>query len=339
MVAFDGGDEPARMLDGLPVESIHSDLTGALNLTAARRLPENQGIAFQGPVVVGPFDIPPEVAQTMLGQLNPHLRPNSDVIFHVSNAADITGRSRGWYIIDFGQLSLEEAALYEKPFEYVRTYIKPFRDQNRDRQRREYWWRHGRSGSELRQSLVGKSRQIATPEVSKHRVFAWVPADTVVTQTIKTFVREDDYFFGVLHSKAHELWALRMGTSLEDRPRYTPTTTFETFPFPWPPGSEPAGDARVEAIAEAARRLVELRDNWLNPPGASEADLKKRTLTNLYNARPSWLDNAHAALDRAVFTAYGWPGTLSDDEVLERLLALNLARSGAARPVAPPGRS
>jgi hypothetical protein len=131
-----------------------------------------------------------------------------------------------------------------------------------------------------------------------------------------------------------------MGTSLEDRPRYTPSTTFETFPFPWPPGSEPEGDARVEAIAEAARRLVELRNNWLNPPDASEADLKKRTLTNLYNARPTWLDNAHAALDKAVFAAYGWPGTLTDAEVLERLLALNLARAGTntaapAQPVSP----
>jgi hypothetical protein len=80
---------------------------------------------------------------------------------------------------------------------------------------------------------------------------------------------------------------------------------------------------------------VELRNNWLNPPDASEADLKKRTLTNLYNARPSWLDNAHAALDQAVFAAYGWPDTLTDAEVLERLLALNLARSGAAASSGP----
>jgi hypothetical protein len=100
--------------------------------------------------------------------------------------------------------------------------------------------------------------------------------------------RSDSYFFGVLHSKCHELWALRLGTSLEDRPRYTPTTTFETFPFPWPPGHEPQDDPRVQAIAQAARELVEKRDAWLNPPGAGEAELKKRTLTNLYNQRPTW---------------------------------------------------
>jgi hypothetical protein len=118
-----------------------------------------------------------------------------------------------------------------------------------------------------------------------------------------------------------------MGTSLEDRPRYTPTTTFETYPFPWPPGHEPQDDQRVQAIAAAAKALVEWRDAWLNPPGLPEAELKKRTLTNLYNARPPELAGLHATLDAAVFAAYGWPAELSDEEILERLLALNLGRS------------
>jgi hypothetical protein len=74
--------------------------------------------------------------------------------------------------------------------------------------------------------------------------------------------------------------------------------------------------------------LVELRDNWLNPPDASEIELAKRTLTNLYNLRPQWLQNAHATLDAAVAAAYGWPGNLAEDEVLGRLLALNRERSG-----------
>jgi hypothetical protein len=143
------------------------------------------------------------------------------------------------------------------------------------------------------------------------------------------FARDDDYFFGVLHAKPHELWALRMGTSLEDRPRYTPSTTFETFPFPWPPGREPQDDPRVTAITTAGRELVEKRDRWLNPEGADEATLKKRTLTNLYNERPTWLDLAHKKLDRAVLDAYGWPHDLSDEEILSRLLALNLERAAA----------
>jgi len=137
---------------------------------------------------------------------------------------------------------------------------------------------------------------------------------------IIAFARDDDYTFGVLHSQAHELWALRMGTSLEDRPRYTPTTCFETFPFPKPTDEQRAG------IAEAAYRLDELRRNWLNPEGASEAELKKRTLTNLYKQRPTWLANAHARLDATVFAAYGWPEDTADEDILKNLLALNLER-------------
>jgi hypothetical protein len=124
-----------------------------------------------------------------------------------------------------------------------------------------------------------------------------------------------------------------MGTSLEDRPRYTPTTCFETFPLPWPPGQEAWRDPRVHAIAQAARALDEARTAWLNPPDADEATLKKRTLTNLYNQRPTWLQNAHAALDEAVAEAYGWgndwrAGVLTDDEILARLFKLNQERAG-----------
>ena len=116
-------------------------------------------------------------------------------------------------------------------------------------------------------------------------------------------------------------WAQAMGTQLESRPRYTPTTCFEPFPFPEPE------DTQRAAIADAAVRLNELRESWLNPKGATESQLKNRTLTNLYNQRPAWLANAHATLDAAVAAAYGWPASLPDAEILERLLALNLERS------------
>lgn len=112
-------------------------------------------------------------------------------------------------------------------------------------------------------------------------------------------------------------------------PSYSSSRTFETFPFPWPPGQEPTEDPRVVAISEAAKKLDQLRTNWLNPPGVSADDLKKRTLTNLYNQRPHWLDLAHKQLDAAVLDAYGWPHDLADAEILERLLALNLSRPPA----------
>jgi hypothetical protein len=187
----------------------------------------------------------------------------------------------------------------------------------------------------MRTVLAKLRRYIVTPVTSKHRIFAWLDSAVLPDITLSVFARDDDYFFGVLHSRPHELWSLRTGTTLEDRPRYTPTTTFETYPFPWPPGTEPQGDPRVEAIADGARELVERRDQWLNPEGASEAELKKRTLTNLYNDRPTWLALAHERLDRAVLDAYGWPHDLSDEELLERLLALNLERGSVRKDAEP----
>ena len=108
--------------------------------------------------------------------------------------------------------------------------------------------------------------------------------------------------------------------------RYTPSSTFQTFPFPWPPGDEPKDDARVVSIAVAASELVNKRAAWLNPPGASATELKKRTLTNLYNENPTWLQDAHRDLDEAVFAVYGWPKDLSDQDILARLLQLNEQR-------------
>ncbi len=168
-------------------------------------------------------------------------------------------------------------------------------------------------------------RAILLPlDVSKHRLFVWIALTCCADSATIVFARDDDYFFGVLHSRVHELWARAMGTQLREAEsgfRYTPTTTFETFPFPWPPGQEPAGDPRVEAIAAAARELVAKRDAWLTAPAparpsgspseACEGLGARGTLTALYNARPAWLDLAHRALDAAVLDAYGWPHDLS----------------------------
>jgi type II restriction/modification system DNA methylase subunit YeeA len=334
MVGFDGGDDATRMLDGQPATAISSSLATSIDLTKALRLSENSDLSFMGVTPAGAFDIPEALARSWMAlPLNPNGRPNSDVLRPYLNGQDITARSRGVWTIDFGLMTNNEAALFEAPFEHLGKHVYPVRSLNRRASYARNWWRYAETRPEMRRAVESLDRFIVTPRVSKHRLFVWVPTGTLIDSATFLFAREDDYFFGVLHSKPHELWALRTGTSLEDRPRYTPTTTFETFPFPWPPGREPLDDALVEAIAAAARELVYLRDAWLNPPGASEAELKKRTLTNLYNARPTWLDNAHKQLDAAVFAAYGWPRELADEEILERLLALNLERAGMMRDI------
>ena len=256
------------------------------------------------------------------------------------------------WIVDFGaSMSEASAALYEAPFAHVVEHVKPLRLRQRREKRRKYWWRHGETHLGLWRALDGLTRFIATPTVAKHWLFVWLDSRICPDHQLIAVARDDDTTFGILHSRFHEAWSLRLGTSLEDRPRYTPTTTFETFPFPNGlspdiPAADYAEDPRARTIAEAARRLVERRNRWLNPPewvewvhepvpgfpkrviARSEAaaeDLRKRTLTNLYNARPQWLDDAHVALDATVAAAYGWSPDITEDEALRELLMMNQA--------------
>jgi hypothetical protein len=322
-VGQDDGSQAERALDGYPVASINANLTTGLDLTQARRLKENFGISFQGPVKVGPFEIDEVAAKQMLATPNPDGRSNADVVRPWLNGKDLTTRLRNMSIIDFGEMPVEEAALYEAPFEYVRERVRPMRLLGRRAGRAKRWWLLGETVPALRRVLADLERFICTPRVAKHRLFAWVPGGTMPDSAVVAIARDDDYTFGILHSRVHEAWARGMGTQLrevESGFRYTPTTCFETFRFPRP------NDAQREAIAEAARELDRLRNGWLNPAGLTDDQLAKRTLTNLYNARPAWLAQAHERLDAAVLAAYGWPADIDREDLLARLLALNLAR-------------
>jgi type II restriction/modification system DNA methylase subunit YeeA len=335
MVGFDDSTQKERTLDGKVVSSINANLTSEIDLTKAKRLSENTKLSFMGDTKGGPFDIGDATAQTLLNRpINPNGRPNSDVIHPWINGSDIAGRRRGMWIIDFGIDTPEnEASLYEAPFEYAQQYVRPERVSNQREIYRERWWLHARPRPAFREAVRGLTRYIATPRVSKHRLFVWVSTDVLPDSALIAIARDDDYMFGVLHSRIHELWARQMGTQLrevESGFRYTPETTFETFSFPWPPRNEPKDEPRLDAIATAARDLANKRDAWLNPPGASAKDLKERTLTNLYNLSPSWLKGAHRELDDAVFAAYGWSKDVTDQEILTRLLGLNAERFAAS---------
>ena len=350
------GNRDGARLDDKPVTTIHADLmAGAgIDLASAHPLVENAKTAFQGITKGGAFDVPGDTARSWLPLPNPNVQSNAIVVRPWRNGMDIARRCADNWIVDFAECTENEAAQFEAPFAHVLKYVKPERDTNAEKNTRERYWLFKRSGAEMKRAIFGRLRFIATPEVSKHRVFVWLAPGIVPDKNLVVFARDDDTTFGVLHSRFHEVWALHLGTSLEDRPRYTSTTTFETFPFPegLTPKMLPENftNPQGRAIAEAAKQLNELRENWLNPPEwiermpeivpgfpdriqakpEHESDLKKRTLTNLYNARPAWLDNAQKALDAAVAQAYGWNDytpEVSDEEILRRLLELNQRRA------------
>jgi type II restriction/modification system DNA methylase subunit YeeA len=369
MIGFDNGVERSRILDGKSVAGINSNLTATGgDITTAHRLTANIDIAFMGDTKVGPFEFPESTALSLLRTSNPNARPSSNVIRPWVNGMDVTRRPQNLWNVDFTPgMNEVESAQYEGPFEYIRAHVRPVRATARSGDRTGVaWWIHQRPRPDMRTKIQGLARFIATPTVSKHRLFAWLTNPTLPDHQLIVFARDDDYFFGVLHSRFHEVWARAQGTQVREREsgfRYTPTSCFETFPFP-----EATADQKIN-ISAAAKELNELRENWLNPsewttmrvlefPGSIDGPwsrfvvdpdargmgnvrysrveprdddcakkLAKRTLTNLYNERPAWLRNAHAKLDAAVAAAYGIDLNLTDDQILENLLALNIERA------------
>ena len=359
------GREPAvaPILDGVAVPAIHADLTaGAANLTTARPLLENLGVAFMGDTKGGAFDVPGALArQWLMLPGNANGRPNADVLRPWKNGMDVTRRPSDTWIIDFGwKMSEADAAFYAAPFGHIATHVRPVRLTNKREAYARSWWRHVEPRPGMHAALHKIARFIVTPEAGKHRIFAWMTRPIIPDHQLQVIARDDDTTFGLLHSAWHLMWVRALGSPYGSHPtarRYNISRTFETFPFP--DGLTPniaaakyAGDPRAVAIAGAAQALSAARDRWLNPPelvdiapevvlgfpdwlvpkdAAAAVTLKGRTLTALYNMRGTpegtWLDNLHRALDKAVAAAYGWPADISTDDVLCRLLALNQSRA------------
>lgn len=370
-----------KNLNGQPVALIYSNLTGVtdlkdLDLSRAKSLAENLNLAYSGFKMNGSFDVDGDTARWWFTLKNVNHLPNSKVVRPYVNAKDIVGRDRGQYVIDFTGMTKEEASLFEMPFNWVEKEVKLERKSKREKKLQEDYWLHERPRPAMNKAINGLKRFIATPMVSKYRLFVWLPEIKTPENAAIVIARADDTTLGILQSRFHEVWSLALGTSLEDRPRYTPTTCFETFPFPEgltpadtnhseskitildsdkptpAPVKNPEKSVHAQAIAEIAFKLNDYREKWLNPPewmdwvitpeeeaagfpkrpkakAGQETNLKKRTLTNLYNARPAWLNSLHEKLDKAVAAAYGWDDytpDMTDAEILQRLLKLNLNR-------------
>ncbi len=279
-----------------------------------QRLAENQGIAYAGRHCDPRLLISAALARRWLAERNPSGRPNGDVLRPTAGATDLVRIPRGLWTIDFPPyLDEREAALYVRPFARLR------------RSRAGHRWGPGRAPTAMRVALVKGERYLATPTAGRHRVYAWLPPEVVPDRTLVVFARDDDWFFGVLQSRFHQLWVRQTGAG----GRYASGESFETFPFPWPPTTPLAKLTRGQetqraAVAQAARALDRQRATWL----ADGAD-PRRTLAALDQARPDWLEALQAGLDEAVASAYGWADLPEDEVAVPRLLELNRGRAPA----------
>src|SRR5208283_1699793 len=222
------------VLNGAPVGPIAADLTASgTDLTAAQPLFENLNTAFNGISKKGKFEVSGDVARTwLLSPQNPNGHMNTEVLSPWWNGDDITGRPRDFWIINFGEKAEKEAAFFEGPFAHVRDRVFTARSTVRSVGERTYWWKLARRAPALLAAIRPLRRFMVTPEVSKHRIFTWCPRSVTPDKNLIAIARDDDTSFGILHSRFHAVWSLKLGTSLEDRPRYSSSTTFRTFPFP-----------------------------------------------------------------------------------------------------------
>ena len=150
---------------------------------------------------------------------------------------------------------------------------------------RDQWWHRRRSGDDVKQAIAPLTRYIGTSQVSKHRYFQYIDAETTPDGTIAiAFCREDDYFLGILESRFHRVWTAAIGTQLREQEsgqRYIISECFEKFPFPTPTGLQ------RQAVAQATHSLDTQRRNVCQPNG-----VYRKSMTNLYNENPPWLQSA-----------------------------------------------
>lgn len=310
------------VLDSERVIGISTRLTESkLAIEEFDPLPENAGKAFQGPIPVGNFYLDKEEAQQLLAldgaDYSRVVRP---YLIGDDIAEDPEQKPRR-YVIDFGLMSLEEADRYPAALQLVRERVKPERDKNPMKSRREKWWLFGSPARQMRDALEPLCRYIAGTATGKRFLFTWCLPAVCPSNATNVFAFDDDYAMGILTSSAHQTWAHAEGSSLEDRPRYTPTSCFQTFPWP------SASDSDREEIGAVTNELLERR---------REICIERNIgLTDLYNFIDDGgyrdLANLHSKLDKTVIAAYGWPRMVAGDplEIRARLARLHADRVAA----------
>ena len=312
---------------------ISADLTTGADVSSAVSLNANDGLSCPGVKLHGSgFIITPDEAKGLgLGKirgLEKHIRP-------YRNGKDLTDEPRGSMVIDLFGLTVDVVReKFPAVYQHVLTRVKPERDANNRATYRDNWWIFGEPRKDLRPALIGLHRYVITVETAKHRWFEFLGAEILPDNRLIVFATEDAFHHGVLSSRIHVTFALAAGGTLEDRPVYNKSRCFDPFPFPL------CGEAEKNSVRKLAEELDAHRKRVQAQHGL--------TLTGLYNVLEkiragekltdkekvihdaglvSVLKQLHDDLDAAVFAAYGWPATLTDAEILERLVALNAERA------------
>ncbi len=318
---------------------ISADLTTGANVTEAIELKANEGLSSQGMKLHGQGFLVSEFETKELGLgrisgLEKHLRP-------FAGPRDIVQENRKFYALDFDGLTEGEVRKrFPECYQWLLTKVKPERDVNNEDYRRINWWLFGRRNTTIRNFIQNLSRYLLTPRTAKHRLFTFVDGALIPESETVAIGLDDSFFLGILSSKIHEVWSLAqcgwMGVGND--PRYNNTRCFETFPFPLCGERE---KARVRELAEALdahRKQVQAQHgvtltslyNVLEKIRAGETLTEKEKFVH-DRGLVSTLKSLHDDLDAAVSAAYGWLASLTDAEILERLVALNAERATEER--------
>lgn len=308
-------------------------------------LDANAGLAFQGSIVLGmgfTFDDSNADATSLteMEQLIAKDRKNQQRIFPYLGGKEVNDsptQSHHRYVINFGEMTLEEAEAWPDLLAIVRQKVKPERDKNKRAVRKKYWWRFGETTPALYAALKGRKRCLVTATLAKHLAFSWQPIGRVYSQRLYVFPIEDNARFAVLQSRLHGVWVRLLSSTFGDGLHYLATDCLNNFPFP--SESTLGSTSKLEQLGEAldaARRSIMTASN--------------HGLTDLYNKLKDPDDGAkeivalrtlHEEVDRAVLDAYGWEVAVPPyqepadspamqafaDEVLDRLFALNEKRA------------
>ena len=249
-------------------------------------------------------------------------------------------KSRNARVIDLFGLDIDTVSLhYPKAYQWVLERIKPEREQNNRKSYRDNWWIFGEPRASLRPAIKSLEKYIATAATSKHRVFIFVESQVLPDDSVVAVCLSDAFFLGILSSSIHIPWALSAGGTLEDRPRYNQTRCFDPFPFPDPTPEQKQKIRDLGDRLDAHRKSVQAAHPDITITGMYNLLEKLRAgqpFTDgdrAYNNRAlvSTLKQIHDDLDLAVLDAYGWPQDITDEQILQNLVALNAQRAEEER--------